>query len=151
MSLITAEFDSASAVSDSAYFYVVWPFISLDQYTMVNLDVQTPTSIDFTLLNRNRGTHTINIEVPKNNTGNIDIFNDYGNINFYLLKTASAKLIFSAPSGYVVFNNLIPTKTVNQSNSFFEGEHNSGAGAIVITTNYGSIFINGVDSLSHSP
>ena len=152
LDLIAAQFDSILATQDTAFFFVYWQQISLDHYCRTDLDVETPKSVDFTVLNSEDGNQTIKMEVPKNNQGLIDAFTSTGNIYFYIPKTASAYMLLSALYGYVVFNNFKPTTTVIRDNSNFEGTINSGLpGWISLTVNNGNIYIIGVDSLSKSP
>jgi len=95
-----------TVIQDSAFYRSTWQSSNFDQSISVDLIIEIPGFLNLTTNNLTEGHQIIDVAVPRNNSGNLFIINNAGNIDLNLYQSNS--FIFSADiiSGIVEFDNL---------------------------------------------
>jgi len=137
-----------SAVQDTAVYVIYWEAISFDINLRVDLEVQVPAGINFSSSITYSGNQDIAVNIPRGNTGKINIFNNNGVVKIILPQSASATIIAEIGIGRLIFESTFtPEIEEIKDNGYggvsFRGVLNDGVGSVQVIVDMGNIIFAG--------
>ena len=133
-----------SAVQDTAFYVIYWEAISFDINLRVDIEVQVPAGINFSSSITHEGLQDIVVNIPRDNTGKINIFNNNGNVRITLPQSASATIIAEVGVGGIQFDYTFTPEIEEIIDNGYGGVYvravmNEGVGLVKVIVSMGNI------------
>ena len=136
-----------TAVQDTIAYIIYWEVYSYDINLRVDLEIQVPAGIDFSSSITSKGLQDIIVNIPRDNTGKINIFNNEGDVSITLPQSASARIMAEVGVGSIIFDTTFTPEIEKLEQTHygvvFQGILNDGVGLVQIFVDMGNIIFSG--------